>query len=246
MRAIPNSYPLLREAKVTSTNDPEKLGRIQLRVYPELAEITPESDLPWCFPFSGGIHGKSFRMPLTDQLVSCIIWNKYWNEITFLPFNITKPTEHLFDTFMSEVWPAGRGDLVDPEEQHLVVERYEDDFSEFHDTKNKQHGWIHSAGAHSSVSQEGKVECIAPDTDIKSDAPVGIYGGEKALNADLLTPYWEAEKDAADKCNTPPGPSSPAKWLPVPPLMWKQLSVFLHAIKEGDSAALEAAATIIK
>jgi hypothetical protein len=35
----------LREAKVINTTDPEELGRIQLKVSPELAEI-PDADCP--------------------------------------------------------------------------------------------------------------------------------------------------------------------------------------------------------
>jgi hypothetical protein len=156
MKTIPNSYPLIREAKVIDTTDPEKLGRIQLKVYPELSEI-PDADCPWCLPFSGGIHGKSFGVPLVGQLVSSIIFNRYWNEITFLPFNITKPTEHLFDDFMKNVRPLMKDVPVDPEEEHLIVERYEDDFSEFHDTKNRQHGCVHPSGAHITINDLGDI-----------------------------------------------------------------------------------------
>jgi hypothetical protein len=156
MKVIPNSYPLLREARVISTTDPENLGRIQLKVYPELSEI-PDADCPWCFPHSGGIHGKSFGVPLVGQLISCIIWSRYWNEISFLPFNITKPTEHLFDDFMENVRPLLKDMPTDPEEEHLVVERYEDDFSGFHDTKNHQHGWVHPSGAHMTINDIGDI-----------------------------------------------------------------------------------------
>jgi hypothetical protein len=156
MKTIPNSYPILREAKVINTTDSEKLGRIQLKVYPELAEI-PDADCPWCFPFSGGIHGKSFGVPLVGQLVTCVVWNRYWNEITFLPFNITKPTEHLFDKFMSETRPLMKDVPTDPEEEHLAVERYEDDFAKFDDTKNRQHGWVHPSGAHGTINNEGDI-----------------------------------------------------------------------------------------
>lgn len=156
MKAIQNSYPLWREAKVINTSDPEKLGRIQLKVYPELSEI-PDKDCPWCFPHSGGIHGKSFGVPLKDQLITCIVWNKYWNEITFLPFNITKPTEHLF-----EKWDKDRKskitDMKDGiEEEHLVVEEYEDGFTEFHDTKNNQHGFLHPSGTYITTNKDGEV-----------------------------------------------------------------------------------------
>jgi hypothetical protein len=146
----------LREAKVINTTDPEELGRIQLKVYPELAEI-PDADCPWCFPFSGGMQGKSFGMPLKNQLISSIVWNRYWNEITFLPFSITKPTEHLFDDFMKNVRPLMKDVPVNPEEEHLIVDRHEDDFSEFHDTKNRQHGWVHPSGAHITINNLGDI-----------------------------------------------------------------------------------------
>ena len=135
-------YPILREAKVLDTTDPEDLGRIQLKIYPELTDV-PDADCPWCFPHTGGVHGKSFSKPLVDQLISCVVWNKYWCEISFLPFNITDPTKHLFGDFMEKVRPLLKDVPTDPEEEHFAVERYEDDFSEFHDTKNKQHGWVH-------------------------------------------------------------------------------------------------------
>ena len=156
MKTVPNSYPLWREARVVNTTDPEKLGRVQLKVYPELSEIS-DADCPWCFPHSGGVHGKSFGVPLVDQLVTCVVWSRYWNEITFLPFNITKPTEHLFDMFESDVRPLMK-DVPDTfEEEHTIVERYEDDFSTFHDTKNKQHGWVHPSGAHFTINQLGDI-----------------------------------------------------------------------------------------
>jgi hypothetical protein len=156
MKTIPNSYPILREGKIISTTDPEKLGRVQIKVYPELSEI-PDADTPWCFPFSGGIHGKSFGVPLKDQLISCIVWNKYWNEITFLPFNITKPTEHLFDKWKDERKPKITDMADDPEEEHFVVEEYEDGFTAFHDTKNSQHGFLHPKEMFVMINKDGDI-----------------------------------------------------------------------------------------
>jgi hypothetical protein len=156
MKVISNSYPLLREAKVINITDPEELGRIQLKIYPELAEI-PDADCPWAFPASGGIHGKSFGLPLKDQFITCFCWSKYWNEFSFLPFSITNPTEHLFDDFMKNIRPLMKDIPADPEEEHLIVERYEDDFSEFHDTKNRQHGWVHPSGAHATINNLGDI-----------------------------------------------------------------------------------------
>jgi hypothetical protein len=156
MKVIPNSYPLIRESRVISTTDPEKLGRIQLKIYPELAEI-PAEDCPWCFPHTGGVHGKSFGMPLKDQLISSIVWSKYWNEITFLPFNITKPTEHLFAKWKDDQKPKITDMKDDPEEEHFVVEEYEDGFTEFHDTKNGQHGFLHPKETFVTINKDGDV-----------------------------------------------------------------------------------------
>jgi hypothetical protein len=142
MKTIPNSFPLLREAKVISTTDPEELGRIQVKIYPELAEI-PDKDCPWAFPASGGIHGKSFGLPLENQIITCFCWSRFWNEFSFLPFNITKPTEHLFANWKENQKPKITDMKDDPEEEHFVVDEYEDGFTIFHDTKNSQHGFLH-------------------------------------------------------------------------------------------------------
>jgi len=156
MAVVHNSYPLLREAKVVSLNDPEKLGRIQLKVYPELSEIS-DSDCPWCFPQMGGSHGKSFGVPLVDKIVSCIVWTRFWNEITFLPFVVTKPTEHLFDKWLNDQ----RSKITDmgsnPEEDLLVVEQYADDFNVFNDAKNSQHGFLHPSETYGLVANDGSM-----------------------------------------------------------------------------------------
>jgi hypothetical protein len=156
MKTIHNSFPIFREAKVINTTDPEKLGRIQLNVYPELAEIE-DADCPWAFPHTGGIHGKSFGVPLVDQLITCVVWNKYWCEISFLPFNITKPEEHIFDKWMEKQRPEIKDMKTDPEEEHLVVEQYEDDFTVFHDTKNNQHGYLHPSGTYLAIDKDGSI-----------------------------------------------------------------------------------------
>jgi hypothetical protein len=156
MKVIPNSYPLIRESRVISTTDPEELGRIQLKIYPELAEI-PDADCPWAFPASGGIHGQSFGLPLKDQIITCFCWSKYWNEFSFLPFNITKPTEHLFAKWKENQKPKITDMKDEPEEEHFVVDEYEDGFTTFHDTKNNQHGFLHPKETFVTINKDGDV-----------------------------------------------------------------------------------------
>ena len=147
-------YPLFREAIVTSVEDPEELGRVQLRVLPELSEHE-EADLPWCFPESSGIHGKSFGLPQVGQAVSCIVWTKLWCEITYLPMVIRKPKEHPYQDWMDNQRSLIDDMANDPEEKNLVVEQYSDDFSQYHDVGNSEHGFVHPSGTYVSIDKEG-------------------------------------------------------------------------------------------
>jgi len=147
-------YPLFREAIVTSVEDPEELGRIQLRVLPELSEHE-EADLPWCFPESTGIHGKSFGLPQVGQAISCIVWTKLWCEITYLPMVIRKPKEHPFQDWMDNQRSLIDDMANDPEEKDLVVEQYSDDFSQYHDVGNSEHGFVHPSGTYVSIDKDG-------------------------------------------------------------------------------------------
>ena len=179
-------YPLFREAIVTSVEDPEELGRVQLRVLPELSEHE-ESDLPWCFPESSGIHGKSFGLPQVGQAVSCIVWTKLWCEITYLPMVIRKPKEHPFQDWMDNQRSLIDDMANDPEEKNLVVEQYSDDFSQYHDVGNSEHGFVHPSGTYVSIDKEGTAwmkgvkELHLHDGDENFEAVIDFTSGDVTL-----------------------------------------------------------------
>ena len=179
-------YPLFREAIVTSVEDPEELGRIQLRVLPELSEHE-ESDLPWCFPESTGIHGKDFGMPQVGQAVSCIVWTKLWCEITYLPMVIRKPKEHPYQDWMDNQRSLIDDMANDPEEKDLVVKQYSDDFSEYHDVGNSEHGFVHPSGTYVSIDKDGTAwmkgvkELHLHDGDENFEAVIDFTSGDITL-----------------------------------------------------------------
>jgi len=181
-------YPLFREAIVTSVEDPEELGRIQLRVLPELSEHE-ESDLPWCFPESTGIHGKDFGMPQVGQAVSCIVWTKLWCEITYLPMVIRKPKEHPFQDWMDNQRSLIDDMANDPEEKDLVVEQYSDDFSQYHDVGNSEHGFVHPSGTYVSIDKDGTAwmkgvkELHLHDGDGNFEAVIDFTSGDIKLSS---------------------------------------------------------------
>ena len=179
-------YPLFREALVTSVEDPEELGRIQLRVLPELSEHK-ESDLPWCFPESTGIHGKDFGMPQVGQAVSCIVWTKLWCEITYLPMVIRKPKEHPYQDWMDNQRSLIDDMANDPEEKDLVVKQYSDDFSEYHDAGNSEHGFVHPSGTYVTIDKDGTAfmkgvkELHVHDGDGNFEAVIDFTSGDVTL-----------------------------------------------------------------
>lgn len=179
-------YPLFREAIVTSVEDPEELGRIQLRVLPELSEHE-ESDLPWCFPESTGIHGKDFGMPQVGQAVSCIVWTKLWCEITYLPMVIRKPKEHPYQDWMDNQRSLIDDMANDPEEKDLVVKQYSDDFSEYHDVGNSEHGFVHPSGTYVTIDKDGTAfmkgvkELHVHDGDGNFEAVIDFTSGDITL-----------------------------------------------------------------
>ena len=181
-------YPLFREAIVTSVEDPEELGRIQLRVLPELSEHK-ESDLPWCFPESTGIHGKDFGMPQVGQAVSCIVWTKLWCEITYLPMVIRKPKEHPFQDWMDNQRSMIDDMANDPEEKDLVVEQYSDDFSQYHDVGNSEHGFVHPSGTYVTIDKDGTAfmkgvkELHVHDGDGNFEAVIDFTSGDIKLSS---------------------------------------------------------------
>jgi hypothetical protein len=149
-------YPLFREAEVISTKDPEELGRIQLKVYPELANV-PEGDLPWCFPMGSGPHDGDFSTPLEKQWVYCTVWNKYWSEVSFLPFCMPDPKKPKFKDFKDK-YISKVGDYKGtPDVQHTVGSILEDGFATFHDTKESQHGILHPKGTYALINKDGEV-----------------------------------------------------------------------------------------
>lgn len=179
-------YPLFREAIVTSVEDPEELGRVQLRVLPELSEHD-EADLPWCFPESSGIHGKSFGLPQVGQAVSCIVWTKLWCEITYLPMVIRKPKEHPYQDWMDNQRSLIDDMANDPEEKDLVVKQYSDDFSEYHDVGNSEHGFVHPSGTYVTIDKDGTAfmkgvkELHVHDGDGNFEAVIDFTSGDVTL-----------------------------------------------------------------
>ena len=82
------TYPLKRWAKVIDNVDPDELGRVQVRILPELNGIADDADLPWALPESNSRTGTSpgvgrHSIPDIDSHISVLIVDKYWKLIYY-------------------------------------------------------------------------------------------------------------------------------------------------------------------
>lgn len=146
------SYPLFRPAKVMSNGDPENRGRVQLQVFPELSSVT--ADLPWADPFSAGIAGKSLHLPVVGSNIYCVVWNKYWTEISYFPDQVFKASVPPFKDFLDNA--ASKIDtLSSPAYPGINLDTEEDGFVTFHDVKGNQHGVYHPSGAFVMFAKNG-------------------------------------------------------------------------------------------
>lgn len=149
-------YPILREARVVSVDDPNKLGRIQVKVIPELEDI-PDGDCPWAFPLGAGAHGKDFALPSAGAVVYAVVFNRFWCEIAFIPCAIAKPTGHLFADWVNGKKPSITDMAHSPEEATFEAREWDDGFTEYHDSKNKEHGFLHPSGTFVTIDKDGQV-----------------------------------------------------------------------------------------
>jgi hypothetical protein len=67
---------------VEDISDPDKLGRIKVRVQGIFDEI-PVEDIPWARPFKS-LDGKSFNLPLIGKLVNVMFFNNNIYEPTYI------------------------------------------------------------------------------------------------------------------------------------------------------------------
>ena len=71
----------LYKGKVVSLDDPDKKGRIQIQVLPELSDI-PSSDSPWCMP----MFGQQINNIAINDILWCLIGDSWQtNEMYYMP-----------------------------------------------------------------------------------------------------------------------------------------------------------------
>ncbi len=135
--------------KVTDNNDPDKLGRIQVLVIPELQDIS-ESDLPWAKPIYNSTNGtptdelRYHNIPDVGSYVRLKIsedWTSFYYSQESLYFSSLYDYEDLYSQISDVIEDIGDNEYPQPQ-----MQKDTDGFIQFHNTETGERGFIFPSG----------------------------------------------------------------------------------------------------
>lgn len=171
-------------------NDPDKRGKVLIRVLPEFKDVAT-SLLPWALPFFSKQSSDSMTNDLPDNESKIRIFvDKNWKRFYYFP---NRFFETLFD-FSSIETKLQTISGMDTTYKNIKFRKYPDGGLEFHNTDNGEHGFIHKSGSYQWFDSDGNILLNTGTAKFKlNDATnVGdlkdILKDLRTVLVDLLTP----------------------------------------------------------
>jgi len=228
-------YPMFRVAEVMDNADPDKLGKVQVKILPELNGVSDESLLPWASSAVQSRNGKTLetgrhQVPEIGSFIKVRINDKYWNSIHYLEEGPSS-TESIYDLFAEAL------DIdeltADMEYPNPNFEKTSDGVLKFHDTSQGILGIQHPSGLFVLIdgdgqlfvktagnfklknaddtfvisAEEGSLTITAEDVTVETSS---FQIGDGADNVALFTPLEEIlKKIITANVIAPSGPSTP-------------------------------------
>lgn len=203
-------YPIYRIAKVLDINDPEKKGKVKVRILPELNGVMEDS-LPWIGPETKSNTGSSLgigthNVPDLDSHIEVKIVNKYWTEI-YYTYSSPVSDESLYDSVINEI---DIEELNPPTYPQPSFKRTKDGTIFFHDTDTGDVGIQHPSGLYVLISSDGSLY-------VRSLGDISFKGGtfqigEGSDSVVLFTPLEEILIALLEHKHTAPsGPTTAAE-----------------------------------
>jgi hypothetical protein len=145
----------LKQAKITSISDPDELGKIQVRVIPDLMDVKKEELLPWVSPFISLLSTNTKSMFLPE--VGGFVWVFFVDEEMYLDgfyipahFN-TGAFE--FDSIKNNIDGISElGNVTYPSVNYFLTKAGN---LYFENTTNGECGILHKSGAYQVISSGG-------------------------------------------------------------------------------------------
>jgi hypothetical protein len=169
----------IKRCIVIDNNDPDQLGRIQVRVIPEMADVEV-SLLPWAEPFLGmsTVDKQSFN-PVAIDSVLWVAVRESWKSYYFIDeYCVTSKIDFAKLTAIID----GIADLGSYSYNEVRVDSFEDGTIKFHNIISGDMAMIHSSGTYIVIKADGTVISVVGDARIEqaSDLTTIDMGGSKA------------------------------------------------------------------
>jgi hypothetical protein len=144
---------LLRKAIVIDIDDPDKQGKIKVKVMPDNEGITDDSLFPWAMPFSSYNSSKVMSNdPFEVNSKVRILIRTDWQRFYYLG-NRYQYSNFTFDTITSLL--NNISSINNKEYKNLRFRLYLDGSLDFHNNSTGEHGYIHSNGSYYFMDKDG-------------------------------------------------------------------------------------------
>lgn len=155
----------LYTGKVISTDDEDKLGRIQIKILPEMKDVS-DNDCPWIEPFFGNSSEDEIiqDFPPIGTWVWCLCDKNFYDKYYLHRRNIKGTYD--FDIIKDLLDKLSDADSSDSDYQYLKFYLYEDQSLMFHNTNNGEHGFLHKDETYTLFDKDGNYFIYGKDKDI--------------------------------------------------------------------------------
>lgn len=157
----------LYRGKVISIDDPSKQGNIQVKLLPEMADISDDK-CPWLPPFYGNSSDNELKN--NPPQIGSLIWvladkTFYRRYYMNAKYNIKGKFDY---TKISDI--LGSIDGLDTEYKNIIFELYEDESLSFHNRNDGSHGFISSNGGSLVIKGDSSIEATNEKGSITMDS----------------------------------------------------------------------------
>lgn len=210
---------LHRIAKVEDNKDPNQLGRVRVRIYPEFESLDSQS-LPWAEPMLDsdicipGENVGSFRIPEVGSFV-VVRLDSTWQNFLYTGRTPNRDRTDIFTSITDDL--KEKADVTVSYPQPLYLLRAKDGTIAYHNTDTGELGIVNSKGVHLLYDSEGNFRMGKKDgfnLVLTSDGKLSFTGGinDSESTLVLFNPLKEILEKLLDHIHIAPnGPTTAAQ-----------------------------------
>ena len=150
---------LIRYAEVIDNVDPDKKGKVKVKIFPELKDVNDDL-LPLAEPYLAGIGSNEneglHKVPEIGQKIRVIIEDEYWRRIFYISGAYVEG-QYIYENFEND-FRTNISELGTQEEpQPNYFEQFKDGSIQFRNTETGEVGFYHNKGSYVIFDVDGNL-----------------------------------------------------------------------------------------